>query len=103
MDGKNEVKNTTEDPAVTLVAGTNKISAATIDASKLEAGKTYDLVLTTSESTASAAVDVNVTLTGAVFATDGKSTTQKVTFAKGATTATVKVIATGSAVTVKGA
>ena len=103
MDGMNEVKNTTEDPAVTLVTGTNKISAATIDASKLESGKTYDLVLTTSESTTSADVDVTVTLTGAVFANDGKSTTQKVTFAKGATTATVKVIATGSAVTVKGA
>ena len=103
MDGKNEVKNTTENPAVTPVTGTNKISAATINASKLEAGKTYDLVLTTSENTTSAAVDVNVTLTGAVFASDGKSTTQKVTFAKGATTATVKVIATGSAVTVKGA
>ena len=103
MDGKNEVKNTTENPAVTPVTGTNKISAATINASKLEAGKTYDLVLTTSENTASADVDVNVTLTGAVFASDGKSTTQKVTFAKGATTATVKVIATGSAVTVKGA
>ena len=103
MDGKNEVKNTTEDPAVTLVAGTNKISAATIDASKLEAGKTYDLLLTTSENTTSAAVDVNVTLTGAVFASDGKSTTQKVTFAQGKNAATVKVIATGSAVTVKGA
>ena len=103
MDGKNEVKNTTEDPAVTLVAGTNKISVATIDASKLEAGKTYDLLLTTSENTTSAAVDVNVTLTGAVFASDGKSTTQKVTFAQGKNAATVKVIATGSAVTVKGA
>ena len=103
MDGMNEVKNTTEDPAVTLVAGTNKISAATIDASKLEAGKTYDLVLTTSENTASADVDVNVTLTGAVFASDGKSATQKVTFAQGKNAATVKVIATGSAVTVKGA
>ena len=98
MDGKNEVSST-----VTTTSDSAKISTATISASKLEAGKTYDLVLTTSESTASAAVDVNVTLTGAVFATDGKSTTQKVTFAKGATTATVKVIATGSAVTVKGA
>ena len=103
MDGKNEVKNTTENPAVTTVTGTNKISAATINASKLEAGKTYDLVLTTSENTASADVDVNVTLTGAVFASDGKSTTQKVTFAQGKNAATVKVIATGSAVTVKGA
>ena len=103
MDGKNEVKKTTENPAVTPVTGTNKISAATINASKLEAGKTYDLVLTTSENTASADVDVNVTLTGAVFASDGKSTTQKVTFAQGKNAATVKVIATGSAVTVKGA
>ena len=103
MDGKNEVKNTTENPAITLATGNAKISAATIDASKLEAGKTYDLVLTTSESTTSAAVDVNVTLTGAVFASDGKSTTQKVTFAQGKNAATVKVIATGSAVTVKGA
>ena len=98
MDGKNEVSST-----VTKTTDSAKISAATISASKLEAGKTYDLVLTTSESTTSAAVEVDVTLTGAVFATDGKSTTQKVTFAKGATTATVKVIATGSAVTVKGA
>ena len=97
MDGKNEVSST-----VTKTTDSAKISAATISASKLEAGKTYDLVLTTSESTTSAAVEVDVTLTGAVFATDGKSTTQKVTFAKGATTATVKVIATGSAVTVKG-
>ena len=98
MDGKNEVSST-----VTKTTDSAKISAATISASKLEAGKTYDLVLTTSESTTSAAVEVDVSLTGAVFATDGKSTTQKVTFAKGATTATVKVIATGSAVTVKGA
>ena len=98
MDGKNEVSST-----VTKTTDSVKISNATISASKLEAGKTYDLLLTTSENTTSAAVDVNVTLTGAVFASDGKSTTQKVTFAKGATTATVKVIATGSAVTVKGA
>ena len=98
MDGKNEASST-----VTKASGSTKIDTATISASKLEAGKTYDLVLTTSENTTSAAVDVNVTLTGAVFASDGKSTTQNVTFAKGATTATVKVIATGSAVTVKGA
>ena len=98
MDGKNEASST-----VTKASDSAKIASATISASKLEAGKTYDLVLTTSENTTSADVDVNVTLTGAVFASDGKSTTQKVTFAKGATTATVKVIATGSAVTVKGA
>ena len=98
MDGKNEASST-----VTKASGSAKIASATISASKLEAGKTYDLVLTTSENTDSADVDVNVTLTGAVFASDGKSTTQKVTFAKDATTATVKVIATGSAVTVKGA
>ena len=98
MDGKNEVSST-----VTKTTDSVKISNATISASKLEAGKTYDLLLTTSENTTSAAVDVNVTLTGAVFASDGKSTTQKVTFAQGKNAATVKVIATGSAVTVKGA
>ena len=98
MDGMNEVKNTTEDPAVTPVAGTNKISATTIDASKLEAGKTYTLNLTT---TAAAGSKVMVTLTGAVFADSGKYV-KDVQFADGKQTATVQVMALGSAVTVKG-
>ena len=98
MDGMNEVKNTTEDPAVTLVAGANKISAATIDASKLEAGKTYTLNLTTTEAAGS---KVKVTLTGAVFADSGKYA-KEVQFAADKQTATVQVMALGSAVTVKG-
>ena len=98
MDGMNEVKNTTEEPAITLVTGTNKISEATIDASKLEAGKTYTLNLTT---TAAAGSKVKVTLTGAVFADSGKYA-KEVQFAAGKQTATVQVMALGSAVTVKG-
>ena len=98
MEGMNEVKNPTENSVVTPVAGTNKISEATIDASKLEAGKTYTLNLTTTEAAGS---KVKVTLTGAVFADSGKYA-KEVQFAADKQTATVQVMALGSAVTVKG-
>ena len=98
MDGMNEVKNTTEKPAITLATGSSKIKMPTIDASKLEAGKTYTLNLTTTETAGS---NVKVTLTGAVFADSGKYD-KEVQFTADKQTTTVQIIALGSAVTVKG-
>ena len=60
--------------------------------------ESYDLVLTTSEAAGST---VKVTLTGAVFA-DSSEYAQNVKFPVDAQTVTVKVIALGTAVTVKG-
>ena len=90
MDGQNESSKTI------TVAGTG-ITAVNCTEKTFEAGKTYDLVLT-----GTASSDVTVSLTGAVFANDGKTVSQKVTFNdKG--NATIKVIALGSDITVKGA
>ena len=90
MDGQNESSKTI------TVAGSG-ITAVNCTEKTFEAGKTYDLVLT-----GTASSDVTVSLTGAVFAADGKTASQKVTFNdKG--NATIKVIALGSDITVKGA
>ena len=95
FDVKGKMKGMNEDDTAIVKAGT--ITGVTCTADTFEAGKSYDLVLTASASSAQ-----NVTLTGAVFAADGKSATQKVTFdATGK--ATVKVIALGTAITVTGA
>ncbi len=91
MDGMNETDNS-DGSAVTAQG---QISAASVNASTLEAGKSYDLALESSETD-----PVTVELTGAVFAVDGKSTSQQVTFKNGE--ATVKIISLGSALTVKG-
>ena len=93
MKGMNEAAT-----SVSQAAGSAKLTAATISDSKLEAGKSYDLVLTTSEAAGST---VKVTLTGAVFA-DSSEYAQNVKFPVDAQTVTVKVIALGTAVTVKG-
>ena len=99
FDVKGKMKGMNEaDTSVSAVAGTNKISAASISADKLEAGKSYDLVLTTSEAAGST---VKVTLTGAVFA-DSSEYAQDVKFPADKQTVTVKVIALGTAITVKG-
>ena len=89
MDGQNESSKS--------IAVSGTVSGATCTEKTFEAGKTYDLVLT-----GTASSDVTVSLTGAVFAADGKTASQKVTFNdKG--NATIKVIALGSDITVKGA
>ena len=88
MDGQNESK---------VLSANGKVTDVTCTEKTFEAGKTYDLVLT-----GTASSDVTVSLTGAVFAADGKTASQKVTFNdKG--NATIKVIALGSDITVKGA
>ena len=88
MDGQNESK---------VLSANGKVTNVTCTEKTFEAGKTYDLVLT-----GTASSDVTVSLTGAVFAADGKTASQKVTFNdKG--NATIKVIALGSDITVKGA
>lgn len=90
MDGQNESSKT-------ITVGGSGITAVNCTEKTFEAGKTYDLVLT-----GTASSDVTVSLTGAVFAADGKTASQKVTFNdKG--NATIKVIALGSDITVKGA
>ena len=90
MDGQNESSKT--------IAVSGAVTGATCTEKTFEAGKTYDLVLTSSTKSA----DVTVSLTGAVFAADGKTASQKVAFDdKG--NATIKVIALGSDITVKGA
>ena len=95
FDVKGKMKGMNEDS--TAIAKSGTVTGATCTETTFEAGKSYDLVLTATASSAQ-----NVTLTGAVFAADGKSTTQKVTFdATGK--ATVKVIALGTAITVTGA
>ena len=95
FDVKGKMKGMNEDS--TAIAKSGTVTGATCTADTFEAGKSYDLVLTAATSS-----EQNVTLTGAVFAADGKSTTQKVTFdATGK--ATVKVIALGTAITVTGA
>ena len=100
VKGKMKGMNGASNEAITPTG--DKISAASISADKLEAGKTYDLVLTTDEDTISDAVKVKVTLTGAVFANDSEAE-QVVTFPKGKTEVTVKVISLGSTVEVAGA
>ena len=95
FDVKGKMKGMNEDS--TAIAKSGTVTGATCTETTFEAGKSYDLVLTATASSAQ-----NVTLTGAVFAADGKSATQKVTFdATGK--ATVKVIALGTAITVTGA
>ena len=95
FDVKGKMKGMNENS--TTIAKSGTVTGVTCTADTFEAGKSYDLVLT-----ATASSEQKVTLTGAVFAADGKSTTQKVTFdATGK--ATVKVIALGTAITVTGA
>ena len=97
MDGKNEVSNSTITPTGTGVASATVKATNGATVSSLEAGKTYNLELTSS----TASAKLNITLGGAVFADTNKNA-QEVQF-KTDKTATVQIIATGTTVTVKGA
>ena len=97
MDGKNEVSNSTITPTGTGVASATVKATNGATVSSLEAGKTYNLELTSS----TASAKLNITLGGAVFADTNKNA-QEVQF-KADKTATVQIIATGTTVTVKGA
>ena len=97
MDGKNEVSNSTITPTGTGVASATVKATNGATVSSLEAGKTYNLELTSS----TASAKLNITLGGAVFADTNKNA-QEVQF-KADKTATVQIIATGTTVTVEGA